>query len=274
MSFPDYIVKLVNDVAKHEHCNDHHIESSNETTGTAGLTGKLLFFQLVGIQSRDGNSKPVRIDLVLKTVPSNRNRRQVFQAITGFKSEVEMYTKVLPRFVAFQAEKLATSEDEAFNFPKVYATVFDEESDHFAIVMEDLRTKNYRMSSRLNSTTYEHARLVIAKLAQFHAISFAMKEQQSTAFDEIVRSETLSSKFMKDDLGYEITNVFDRAVNALENEKHKKLIEDLKTTYLEWVDKFSDQQFVGESGVLLHGDCGNNNILFQYNERVRSKLCY
>lgn len=270
MSFPEYIVRLVDDIAKHEHFNDYRIESSDATKRGDNFTGKLSFLQLAGMRNKDGDVTPDKLHLVLKTVPSNKNRRQVFQATAGFKCEVEMYTKVLPKFIAFQDEKCVTTDDQLFGFPNVYATVYDEENDHFAIIMEDLRAKSYKMFPRLNNTTYDHARLVIAELAQFHALSFAMKDQNFDVFDEIVRSDSLSSKFMKDDLGYEITNILDRATNALGNEQHNKLIDDLKTTYLDWVDKFSNQQFVGGSGVLLHGDCQNNNVLFQHNEEVCS----
>ncbi|XP_037028988.1 uncharacterized protein LOC119069172 [Bradysia coprophila] len=265
MSFPEYIVKLVDDIAKHEHFIDYSIESSDATKRGENFTGKLTFLQLAG--RRNENPAPDKIQLVLKTVPSNRNQRLVFQAVTGFKCEVEMYTKVLPKFIAFQDEKRITTDEKLLTLPNVYATVFDEENDHFAIVMEDLRAKNYKKfsrSSNMTSMTYDHARLVMAKLAQFHAISFAMKDQNLGVFNEIVRSGTLSSKFMKDDLGYEILNIFEHSLNALENAKHKELIDDLKTTYLEWVDKFSNEQFVGGSGVLLHGDCQTNNVLFQH----------
>ncbi|KAG4075156.1 hypothetical protein HA402_006173 [Bradysia odoriphaga] len=266
MSFPEYIVKIVDNIAKQEHFIDYRIESSDATKRGENFTGKLSFLQLTGTRNIVGNDTSDNIRLVLKTVPSNRNQRQVFQAVTGFKCEVEMYTKVLPKFVSFQDEKRITTDQKLLDFPNVYTTVFDEDNNQFAIVMEDLRAKNYKKLSRSNNMTYDHARLVMAKLAQFHAISFAMKDQNLDAFDEIVRSETLSSKFMKDDLGYEISNIFDRASNVLENAKHKELIDDLKTTYLEWVDKFSSKQFVGESGVLLHGDCQTNNVLFQHND--------
>lgn len=271
-SLPEYIVKLIDDIAKREQFSEYRIELLGDALKRGeNFTGKLAFLQLSGTRSNDGQSTPSLMHLALKTVPSNRNRREVFQGITGFKCEVEMYTKVLPRLVAFQDEKHVNTEDQFLAFPKVYASVFDESNDRFAIVMEDLRIKNYRISSRLNNTTYEHARLVVTKLARFHAISFAMRDQNLNAFHEIVRNEKLSSQFMKDDLGYEIVNIFDRSIAALQSEKHKKLIEDLKTNYLEWVEKFSNEQFVGESGVLLHGDCGNKNVLFQYDDDV---LCY
>lgn len=270
MSLPEYIVNLIDDIAKREQLNEYRIQLSDATKRGENFTGELTFLQLNGTRNIDGTSVSDKIHLVLKTAPSSTNRRQVFQATTGFKCEVEMYTKVLTVFVAFQDQNNLKAEDKFLAFPKVYATSYDEEKDQFAIIMEDLRIKNYRRSNRSDSTTYEHARLVMSKLAKYHAISFVMRDQKPDIFQEIARNETLSSRYMKDDLGYEIINVFDRSINALENEKHKELITDLKTTYLEWVDKFSNEQFVGESGVILHGDCWSNNVIFQYNENVCS----
>lgn len=269
MTLPEYIVNLIDVVAKHEQFNDYRIELSDGSKRGQNFTGEVTFLQLNGTRNVDGNSTQDTLHLVLKTVPSSINRRRVFQAINGFKCEVEMYTKVLPGFVAFQAEKNLKNEDKFFAFPKVYASICDEEKDQFAIIMEDLRIKNFKMFSRLN-TTYEHARLVMAKLAEYHAISFALRDQKLNVFQEIVRNDTLSSQFMKDDLGYEINNVFDRSIDTLENEKHKELIKDLRATYLQWVENFSNEQFVGDSGVLLHGDCGCNNVLFQLNDDVCS----
>lgn len=269
MSLPEYIVNLIDCVAKEENFDDYSIELSDASKRGENFTGELTFLQLNGTRKINGVSTPDTTRLVLKTAPSSRNRRQMFQAITGFKCEVAMYTKVLPEFIAFQEEKNLKTDDKFEAFPKVYATVCDEEKDQFAIIMEDLRIKNYKMYPKLNCITYDHARLVMKKLAKYHAISFALKDQKVHIFQEIVRNETFSSRYMKDDLGYEIVNVFDRSINTLEYEKHKNLVKDLKTTYLEWVEKFSNEQFVGQSGVLLHGDCWSNNVLFQYKQYVK-----
>lgn len=267
---PEYIVKLIDDVAKNEHFIEYSTEFNNASKRGENFTGELAFFKINGMRNIDGNPAFDSKHLVLKMAPSNRNRREVFQAITGFKCEVAMYTKVLPAFMAFQEEKNLKAEDKFISFPKVYATIFDEENDQFGIIMEDLRVKNYKMYPRLQCTTYEHAKLVMTNLAKYHAISFALKDQKLSLYQEIVQNDTLSSRYMKDDLGYEIINVLDRSIENLESEKHKDLVKDLKSTYLEWVKKFSNEEFVGESGVLLHGDCWSNNVLFQYNESVCS----
>lgn len=269
MSLPDYIVKLIDDIAKSEQFIEYSTELHGASKRGENFTGELAFIKINGTRNMHGNSTFDSKHLVLKTAPSSRNRRQVFQAITGFKCEVEMYTKVLTAFMAFQEEKCLKVEDKFMSFPKVYATIFDEENDQFAIIMENLRVKNYKMFPRLQCTTYERAKLVMTNLAKYHAISFALKDQKLSLFQEIVRNDTLDSRFMKDDLGYEIINVLDRSIESLENEKHKDLVRDLKSTYLEWVKAFSSELFVGESGVILHGDCGSNNVLFQYNKNVR-----
>lgn len=268
MSFPEYIVKLIDDIAKSEQFTEYDTELSGTTKRGENFTGELNFFKIKGTRNIDGNSTFDTKDLVLKTAPSSRYRRQVFQAITGFKCEVEMYTKVLPAFTEFQEEKHLKTEDRFLSFPKVYVTVYDEEKDQFVIIMEDLRIKNYKMFPRSQSTTYKHAKLAMTTLAKYHAISFAFKDQKLNLFQDIFRNETLSSRYMKDDLGYEIINILDRSIDSLENKKHKELVRDLKLTYLEWMEKFSDEQFIGGSGVLLHGDCWSNNVLFQYNENV------
>lgn len=222
MSLPEYIVNLINGIAKRKQFTEHRIELSDAASKRGEhFTGELTFLQLIGTRNVD---EKYSLDLVIKTAPTSTNRRQVFQAITGFKCEVEMYTKVLPAFIAFQEQKHLPTMDRFLAFPEVFATVYDEEKDQFAIIMEDLRRKNYKISRRSDSTSYEHARLVMAELAKFHAISFAMRDQKRDIFLEIVRNETLSSRYMKDDLGYEIINVFNRSLIALEDEKHKELI--------------------------------------------------
>lgn len=270
MSLPDYIVKLIDDVAKSEKFIQYSTEVNGASKRGENFTGELAFLKINGMRNIDGNPTLDSKSLVLKMAPSSRNRRQVFQAITGFKSEVEIYTKVLPAFISFQDEKSLKTEDKFLSFPNV----FDDEKDEFGIIMEDLREKNYKMYPRLECPTYDHAKLAMTNLAKYHAISFALKDQKLSLFQEIVRNDTLSSRYMKDDLGYEIINVLDRSIDNLENEKHKELVRDLKLTYLDWVKKFSSEEFVGDSGVLLHGDCWSNNVLFQYNKSVCLLLFY
>lgn len=178
MSLPEYIVNLIDDIARREQLTDYQIELSDASKRGENFTGVLTFLQISGTRNINGKSTLGAIHLVLKTAPSSRNRRQVFQAITGFKCEVEMYTKVLPRFITFQENKLLKTEDKPFAIAKVYATVCDEENDQFAIIMEDLRIKNFDKIRGSNSITYEHARLIMAKLAKYHAISFALRDQQ------------------------------------------------------------------------------------------------
>lgn len=87
-----------------------------------------------------------------------------------------------------------------YQYPKCYKTIDTEFSE--CIVLEDLKRKNFFPLNRyIDKATNEHVCLAMRALGKFHAISFALKDQQPEKFktyasniEQIMHSNTERSR--------------------------------------------------------------------------------
>lgn len=109
-----------------------------------------------------------------------------------FEKEVEMYQKIVPKLKEiFEENGIKT----AFA-PKCWKVVHDPEM----LIMEDLGVRNFANENRLTGMDMQHAKMVISKLAQFHAASVCVLEKNgpfsnrimSTMFHEVHTRKLIS----------------------------------------------------------------------------------
>lgn len=67
--------------------------------------------------------------------------------------------------------------------PKCWDSYSDGENDF--IVLEDIRTRGYGHIARQDPWKLENIKVILKTLAQFHAISFAFKDQCPEVFSQI-----------------------------------------------------------------------------------------
>lgn len=125
------------------------------------------------------------------------------------------------------------------------------------------RTKVYE------SMTVEHVDLIMKALGKLHAISFALKDQQSDKFKQIVDNLSefcLSPNYVQ----------FVNYLSILQKNVKSALVTD--TDLIERVNSTFDKHFsdiandcvksesIDSYAVICHGDCWINNALFKYDE--------
>lgn len=78
-------------------------------------------------------------------------------------------------------------KDQFLSFPKCYATVANEDnedSEQYAVILEDLRPQGFKLWDKKKPTPIENARLVMRELGKFHGLSIAMKDQKPQEFSQ------------------------------------------------------------------------------------------
>ena len=74
--------------------------------------------------------------------------------------------------------------DGFHEYPQCYRTVDEEPNE--CLLLEDLSVHGFTIINRhTDEVTADHVRLVMKTLGKFHAISFALKDQQPDTFKEI-----------------------------------------------------------------------------------------
>lgn len=129
--------------------------------------------------------------------------------------------------------------------------------------MENLRPKNFKMLTKEEKLTIDHILLTMKGLGKMHAVSFAMKDQRPEEFSEFKKYKDLYAKLMLTSLKPLSKSSIDRATAVLENPKHKQIMHRFRETFHQRIERIKDDLHCDEFGVIIHGDCWSNNIMYQ-----------
>lgn len=93
--------------------------------------------------------------------------------------------QVLPYFRMFEQSKGVNIDTDGFiAHPKCYRTLDTDPNE--CLFLEDLENHGFTMLDNINKeVTVEHVRLFLNALAQFHAISFAINDQEPEKFKQL-----------------------------------------------------------------------------------------
>lgn len=164
-------------------------------------------------------------------------------------------------------------ENGFIEYPKCYRCVDIDPSE--CILLEDMGVRGFSIIDRYTEeTTFDHVRLVLQSLAKFHAISFAVKDQQPDKFKEL--SSELKELFYRNDIPLmkeyynkmieDIYYIFSSENDAELLSKLKKLRE---KDILDITRDCVDASLVGPGTIISHGDCWQNNTMFRYDENKK-----
>lgn len=177
--------------------------------------------------------------------------------------------QIFPVFRDFERSKGVDIETNSFReYPKCFRTIGSELNE--CLILEDLCARGFFTIDRQTSTiTANHVRLVMQGLAKFHAISFALKDQQPNKFNEL--TSNLSEVFimrsntpLRFALNYQTKLVFNAVTGANDAHLLAKMTEFYKNEAIDTAVDCIDLEATGSASVITYGDVWQNNILFKY----------
>ncbi|XP_044016777.1 uncharacterized protein LOC122858134 [Aphidius gifuensis] len=200
--------------------------------------------------------------LIAKLPPTLQIQREIFNSPFTFSKEYFMYKKILPHYkqlnisngknnlydigADFYGARLSLNSDVEFD-------------DNAAILLENLKIKNYYSVDRKLGCDLLHAKLAIKKLAEFHAFGLATKEKHSDLFN-LFKKKSKCMEF-KDIDGW--TKVVTKKLKFIENDKVMSVhFEDCKKAvesagFNVWTDVPEEPW-----STIIHADFWTNNIMF------------
>lgn len=123
----------------------------------------------------------------------------------------------MPYFRRFEQSKgISNKENTFFEYPKCYRSVHDELQE--SLVLEDLSLREFKMIDKKEETTADHVILVMRALAKYHAISFAVQDQQPDKF-KVFASKVSEVLFTRENIFVQgfIKNQSNATLEALSN---------------------------------------------------------
>lgn len=245
---PIHVRSLLDQIIEEYDFRDYFIKIKPGSQAGDGFASDLLS---ITITDNLGDRK---LELVCKLPPFDELQRKVFISDIVFSREAHFYDKVMPIFAKFQNEKYLTNVDQFLSYPKCYATVADNKSEHYAIVMEDLRTQGFKLWDKSKPVPIDNMRLAMRELGKFHGLSFAMKDQRPKEFAEFKQiSDCWRAFFQSETMQRTLDSFFNRAINSLRSEDHKNIMRDVKNNCLPYLKHCIKNGTSDRFGVLSHG---------------------
>ncbi|CAD7091898.1 unnamed protein product [Hermetia illucens] len=233
-----------------------------ESSGGGENYMSCMFRVHIEVEKEDGTTGSY--DYIVKLMPPNDPQAELKKSMAAFPKEVEMYEKLVPQFEQAFHE---IGVDTEFS-PKCWKTMNDPQ----LLIMEDLTTRKFKNIDRLKGMDMEHTKLVLTKLAQFHAASACIYEK-SGPYSEQMRNGMVDRSKSGDLVDMQKThwaglcqlfrfwNTCGEYVDQLES-----LTDRIIEIYSQSMDADPN-----EFNVLLHGDLWANNIMFQHDENGHPK---
>lgn len=266
---PDYVVELLAKIAESEGFTDYKTDIQPGSNHGDGFLGIMTSVVLSGQRNNNSSTSDDKIHLLCKLAPTNETRRKEFHSAIVFIREALMYNKILPIFAKFQKEKGLSEEESFTSYPKCYEAIADEEKDQFVIIMEDLRPQGFTMWPKNKPVPANHAYAVVEQLGRLHGISFALKDQRPDVYEELKQVPDVLRVFFQSDIMLPFMHMaYDRAIAILEDQEHIDAANDIKAHTREYFEGCLKDGVCEPFGVIGHGDCWNNNLLYQYKEGV------
>ncbi|XP_073842637.1 uncharacterized protein [Musca autumnalis] len=204
-----------------------------------------------------------QISYILKTVLEGNNQGSEFiKSMNMFPKEMKMYSDYLVKF-----EKLYKDAGVEIQLsPK--CLLAEETPERTVLIMEDLSKENFKNMDRLKGFDAKYSRLVLQKLAEFHAAS-AVCEEINGPYDDLFLRSFLSdaNKHIFAAMYDSNTDGWFRAMREWGLEEMDKFVEkrmDFETYFKVNINinKVDPEAF----NVLNHGDMWTNNIMFSHDK--------
>uniref|UniRef100_A0A1A9WV92 CHK domain-containing protein n=1 Tax=Glossina brevipalpis TaxID=37001 RepID=A0A1A9WV92_9MUSC len=200
------------------------------------------------------------LSYMLKIEHTSEDLQKDIKKFDPFDIENGMYKEIIPAF-----EDLYKKVGKQIRFaPKSYTLTQGTQENY--VLLEDLKRYGFRNVIRQDCLDLEHLKHALEKLAQWHAASAVMVQENGLFNIKYQRG------MLNEDGKELLKNIFKTAgQNVLENvtklEGHEEYYDNMRNFLSKFIDILFENVRVDpkEFNVLNHGDYWTNNIMFQYN---------
>lgn len=181
---------------------------------------------------------------------------------TIYVREIFFYKTIYPTYQKFLNDKGV--KDGFSSVPKSYG--FYEKQFKSIIALENLRTKGFTLFDKTKYMNHEHLALILRTFAKFHAISFAMKDQNKECHDQFCDECPNIFQVCKSRDFEKITaRIVAQFLSKLDPDEDRDITErchDLCPKIEDHNLNLSD--YLSEYSILTKGDCWINNMMILY----------
>jgi hypothetical protein len=213
--------------------------------------------------------------------PTNQIRRALYNSSAHFQREKYVFDIILPTFEKFQETRGLKKSRIFSQYPSIITS--DCTPGYEFVLLNDLNSQGFHNFERTQPLNYMDTLIVLTYLAEFHAISFAMRDQNPDIFKKIVEplQETIFVQPLHPAFDSFLRRKVDYALKTFLNSDQDG--DDLvRRKLIEFRDHYADAMVASvqrnEDSVICHGDCWISNILckkgvsFVFGRHLRYRL--
>ncbi|XP_022909654.2 uncharacterized protein [Onthophagus taurus] len=208
------------------------------------------------------------IKLFVKYLPDDMMLKWKTAFIEAFYTEYNFYAEIYPAFNEFENSK--NIKEPFNNVPKHFNTKM-RNGETPPIVLENLRSLGYTLRDRKKPIDDAHLILPIKAFAKYHAVNYAMKDQQSETYKKLTSGprDILGNYFLEfgmydmiEKCVKQLTDSFDPILDK-EIMEHCTNLDQKLVNYMKNIFREYDEYFI-----IAQGDCWSNNMMFLYQEET------
>ncbi|XP_032457600.1 uncharacterized protein LOC103316332 isoform X1 [Nasonia vitripennis] len=220
---------------------------------------------------KKSDSPEEKMHFVAKMLPTAEFQQEHLNMTDTFTKEIYIVQKLSEIYRELEREAGIKEENLIDVFPRFCGgrlsrkkDTIDVADEDAVMLLENLKVRGYDMIDRLTGLNYEHAKLVMTKLAHFHALGTALKMKKPKLFESVKKLINTKSFGMKEEEFQQVLNYFiqilceDPRINQYKDRVKKVL------TRSKDYDSFLGFQDIEPWISIGHGDFWKNNILFHY----------
>ncbi|XP_050672445.1 uncharacterized protein LOC126970524 isoform X3 [Leptidea sinapis] len=247
----DQISEVIQIIATNLRIKEWSYEKQSFKNIAQNYFGVLIPVSLFNLSNEDN----VKLELVLKLAPTNEQYRVSGAVTTMFQKEIFVYTTIMPTYRKFQND----IKHLQFLIPECYHVC--KEYCKEVIVMQNMCADGFMPFVESLVLDYNHILLSLKCLAQFHAMSFILKETEHRLYKDIEEicvplSRQTNKRFM--DI------LKDRLMKAINNFSKSQYVQ-LFNYLFENCEQLVEDTFKNVNGLCLcHGDVWKENFLYKY----------
>jgi len=189
---------------------------------------------------------------------------------------------VLPQFESLQIEygMRYRSDDDTDGFwspPKCYFANYDVvDPQKSLIIMEDLSADGFDVQDKFVPSDFEHTRKLFVELGKLHGLSFALKRLKPQVFDEFralhdLMCTLMTTDAMKPMAARNIELMASCIFSADERHVRDKILSYRDNLWQQMAADL-DGHKAEPYGVICHGDCWTQNVLYNYESADSSEI--
>lgn len=267
-TLPSFLLVHLDNIAKAERFKSYTLEYEAGSKHGDGFMGEMVAVTIRGRRQSTTTDAAVADDslsLICKLLPKSTLRQEQCKMI--FAREVHMYRDILPPLRQFKMENGLTEATGFFGYPHCYVAAADEAANDYVIIMKNLRTHGYSLWDKFTPMPLDTARLLFEQLGRMHGLSLAVRAQRPELH---ARIRGLDDKMVPVliNMRQMCESMFKQAFRCLEKPEHKRFMQTVCDNWLEMLQQSANSAAAEPFAVLGHGDCWNNNMMFEGQQNV------